>query len=197
LDHRTLKDYCVTEESKGKVLYTIRRVVINDLIKPLKTFAMVVFLGSAAMKLPLRGRQTVLEFKQSLAIYLSVRNISLISLMSWYANSNVDEDGRLPLDNRALSHYGWDTSHTGVVLYVGCKVFNQFDGTATILYGNGIVENNIPFLEAQTVLQFKEFLSQVTKIPTNEQIIFVYPENDTQNADGGVWKTIKHYLTTI
>jgi len=192
LDHKTLSEYGITEYTRGKLLYAVRRVIVNDLIVPTKNFATVAYLDYSAMKLVLDGSQTVWEFRQLMAIYLSCENVSRLIVIDWYAgNPAIDSDGGWPLNERPLSHYGWDSYHTGVVLYLAVEVENYLQGDVTIFYGKGWMQTNIPFEETQTVLEFRTLLSQLTEIPVADLLIFDYVPNPAQDADGGIWQDNK------
>jgi len=191
LDRKTLKDYCITEESKGIILYAERRVVINDLVVPTKTFATVSYLDNSAMKLPLRGSQRVWQFRQAMATYLSIKNVSTLIVGDWYDNDATDNDGGWPLDDKPLSRYGWGGINTGVILFAAIEVPNYLQGTATIYYGAAYTQKNVPFRETQTVLQFKTYLSSLTGISVLEMTIFDYSLNDAQTADDGIWQNQK------
>jgi len=197
LDHRTLSAYGITEYKKGAILYAVRRVVINDFIVPKKHFATIGFLDFSAFKRRLDGYQTVLELKQTMCFYLSCRDLSRLVLFDWYDNQQVYNDGGLPLDDQPLARYGWDDQHTGVVVYVAEDVPNNLHGSATLFYGKGFVQSNIPFKQTQTVLQFKIYLSKLTGLVPAENILIIdYSNNPAQDADDGIWrdhKTLYHY----
>jgi len=191
LDEKTLYDYGITLSSKGEILYIARRVVNNDLIIPLKTFVSVVYLDLSVLKIPLIGSQTIGEFKILFGILLSCSDPSKLAIGDFYSNKLVLQDGGRTLDNKQLSEYGFITGSTGKILYVGINVPNYLSGTATIFYGNGLIQVNVPFDENETVLAFKKTVSQIIGIPWSEILILDYNQNPAQDSDDGIWQDSK------
>jgi len=198
VDWRRLSEFGITEATTGKILYALRRVVINDLIVPTNYFVTLEYLTSSALKLELDGSQTVLDFKELFVFYTAYDgDLSLLLLSDWYDNAAVDADGGVTQDDAPLSRYGFDNQHTGVILEFDTIVENDFHGTLTIFYGDeSNVQFNIEYDENQTVWELKVYLSQLTGVPADIMLLFDFSPNPAQDADGGVWqnkKTIKQY----
>jgi len=195
LDSKRLSDYGITEHSKGKVLAALRKVTINNWVVPQSTQLIVAYAGNSCIRINLDGHKTVKELKEFLAVKLDILYQSQI-VISWYANNLMTSDGGVAIDARKLSEYGMITGSKGQIIYVGISYPNNYKGTLTVYYGNGLVQTNVPIQGSTSVWEFKNQMWALTGVLPMDMLCIDWRHNPVQDSDDGVmqdWKKMSDY----
>jgi len=186
LENRTLSDYGINDFSIGTRLVAVRRISINNKVRPCQSDLTVVFLDKSAIRIRLDGLQAVLELKQLLAVKLGIP-VRDQTISDWYYNPYISDDGGQALDHKQLGEYGFTTGSTGRIITVGIQIADHGTGNFTLIYSNTLMQRHVPIDIGQCVWQFKEEISHLLGVPLEGMSITTLRRNRVQDMDHGIW----------